>query len=206
MKPQFLARSSGLVLAALISLAVFGCSKKAGLHSLIPNRRPTVVLTSGPIFASDTVSFSIVLRWSADDPDGRVDHFEYALDPKDNDTLWVRTIENKLEERFSSRNPLPPGKLGTDRLSVQTHTFVIKAVDNQGLASALNTRSFTSSTISPTVVITSPLGSKYIQVTLPPTLHIEWVGDDPDGVTSRKPTYYLWKLFKFGNTEFDYTS
>ena len=204
MKPQFLARSSGLVLALLIALAAYGCSKKAGLRNFIPNQRPTVVLTSGPIFASDTVSFSIVLRWSGDDPDGRIDHFEYAIDPKDNDTLWVRTTENKLEERFSSRDPLPPGKLGTDRLSVQTHTFVIKAIDNVGQASVLNTRSFTSSTISPTVVITSPLGSNLITIALPPTTHIEWVGDDPDGVTSRKPNYYLWKLFKFGNSEFDY--
>ena len=203
MKSKFVARGAGLVLAALIAFAMYGCSKKAGLRNFIPNQRPSVILTSGPIYARDTVSFSIALRWSGDDPDGRVDHFEYALDPKDHDTVWVQTTANQLEERFSSREPLPP-KIGSVQLSVQTHTFVIRAIDNLGLASVPNTRSFTSSTISPTVVITSPLPSDLVQVPLPPTTHIEWLGDDPDGVTSRKPTYYVWKLFKFGNTEFDY--
>ncbi len=55
-----------------------GCSPKEG--RALPNQPPVVKLTGGPI-EGGTVSYRIRFDWSANDPDGRVDHFEVAVDP-----------------------------------------------------------------------------------------------------------------------------
>src|SRR5215471_1046669 len=96
-------RSAAALLLALAALALSlaACDSKHGM-SLAPDQPPTVTITSGPI---DTVSapqsWLVDITWAASDP-GRVDHFEYAIDPPRlqqarmamAETAWVKTKES----------------------------------------------------------------------------------------------------------------
>ena len=204
MKPRILTRVAGLGAAAIVGLLAFGCSKQGGVHLLVPNQRPVAEITSAPANSTDTSFYAYRINWTGYDPDGRVDHFTYAVDPTDTDTLWHTT--NKKEDIFFFRATVPVlgGKPGVATRSVDPHTFVIKAWDNLGLASEPRFRSFTSYTVSPTVFITSPPPIGALQQQLTPATTINWVGVDPDGQFTQKPIKYKYKLLARGNTEFSY--
>ena len=51
-----------------------------GCGSDSTNEPPTVLLDPG-LVEGDTVNYKVTVSWSGSDPDGQVDHFEYALDP-----------------------------------------------------------------------------------------------------------------------------
>ena len=105
-----------LAILALGIATLVGCSKKL---SLIPAQlfRPTVTLTSAPIDTNVVCSpdpqrscYSITMDWNGNDPDGRVDHYIYAVDPPEagpgeGDTLWITTTdsEKRLVFNISSR-------------------------------------------------------------------------------------------------------
>ena len=78
-------------LAAALALGAAGCSKVPIV--LIPNQRPNVEFTLAPVSAdpADRAFYAYRVFWSGDDPDGRVDHFEYAIDPGPRDTTWIQT-------------------------------------------------------------------------------------------------------------------
>jgi hypothetical protein len=204
MKSRVLARAAGFVLTAVIAFAVYGCSKKAGVHMLIPNQRPSVDITSAPVDTRDTAFYAYRINWSGDDPDGRIDHYALAIDPGDNDTTWQTTTKNEQTFFFRSTDPVPVGHVGDAIHSINSHTFVIKAFDNLGLPSAPKVRSFFSYTVAPTVLITSPLPSPLLQRQLTPSMRVSWTGSDPDGQFTQKPVKYKYKLFSLGNSEFDY--
>ncbi len=206
MKSRVLNRAAGLVIAAVIALAIFGCSKKAGIHSLIPNRPPTVEITSAPVDTRDTASYSVHILWSGDDPDGRVDHYEFAIDPSANNTVWHRTTRNDTTFTFTSTEPIAQGKPTDPRRALAPHSFTILAVDNQGMKSEPRTRSFFSYTVAPTVRIMSPKPSDLLARSLTPSMTVTWEGTDPDGylVNVAKPIYYRYKVFEQGNSEFDF--
>ena len=71
-----------VVLAALGAAGLSGCSTKVS-GTLIPNQPPTVELTNAPVSAdvSNPYFYAYRVNWSGNDPDGRVDHYEYAIDP-----------------------------------------------------------------------------------------------------------------------------
>src|SRR5262249_38943966 len=54
--------------------------------------------------------------------------------------------------------------------------------------------SFTSTTVAPTVQIVSPVPNRFVARGVSPVVRIEWQGDDADGVGSRQPVSYRWKL------------
>ncbi len=196
-------RTAGLVLAALIAMSAFGCGKKAGIHNLVPNQRPAVSLTSAPIDTRDTSFYAYKLNWSGNDPDGRVDHFMYAVDPTVDDTTWTSTSKNEQTIFFRAGTPVLGGPELDPIRGVGFHTFVIKAVDNLGLASAVIERAFFSYTVAPTVQIMSPhpFASSVARVT--PSMRITWTGTDPDGQLRQKPVQYKYKLIPYGTPEFD---
>src|SRR5262245_52787890 len=85
-----------LLLLALALLA--GCNKRLALTPTA-NRPPTVRITSGPVDTNEVCRprpgiscYSIEMHWVGFDPDGRVAHYLYAIDPPDiGDTTWIAT-------------------------------------------------------------------------------------------------------------------
>ena len=63
-------------------LAVSSCSKGPP-RLLLPNQRPSVELTNAPVAPdrSNPYFYAYRVEWSGYDPDGRVDHYDYAIDP-----------------------------------------------------------------------------------------------------------------------------
>ncbi len=184
-----------LVLAALLGSGLAGCGGRVPASMAIPNELPEVQLTAAPQ-AGSTTSFVVHLSWSAFDPDGQVVRFVYALDPPVvGDTAWATTVDHQLTLSVPAQtppNPLTP--VGQLVWSTDAHTFVIRAVDNQGGESPVITRSFTARTVAPSTTITNPSPNREIPVGTLSQLTITWKGDDPDGATRRTPVVYKWRI------------
>jgi hypothetical protein len=187
-------RSAVLLLA--IAAAAAGCGKSTG-PGLVANMRPTVDLSFAP-GSSDSVNYSVRINWFGSDADGQVVGFEYAVDPPasptpGNDTVWVSTTASELALFFPSKQPrrplAPPGSVVP---SSDYHTFVIKAIDNEGARSAPVSRSFTSFTIAPETTIRIPSPTQQLAISTTPSLTISWTGSDSDG--SQGPVKYKFKL------------
>lgn len=185
------------------ALAGAGCSNGFGPLIPAPNERPRVTLTAAPVNEADTSFYAYELHWSGFDPDGRVDHYEYAVDPKGGatpETTWIRTTRNGETIHFRASQPDSfGGPHATD-----PHTFVIKAMDNSNQWSPLVSRSFFAYTIAPTVQLTSPvypsgpdLGSPAVMTG--PALRISWEGHDDDAVLHRGPVLYKYKMIEQGD-------
>ena len=187
-------------LGAAIGLALAllsGCNKKISLP-VVTNLRPELQLTQAPVATTSPYFYSYEVRWTGYDPDGRVDHYAYALDPPPppaTDTGWVITTENRHKFTFESNDP---ESLGTVTSPGGYHTLVMKAIDNQGLASPVASRSFFSYTVAPEVRITQPIPNRLLHPLLPPSPTFRWTGFDADGVSSQKPVKYKFRLFKDG--------
>ena len=204
MKRLSFGRMAVLSAGLLVVAASFGCDKP-GIKFLIPNQRPTIELTAAPVSTSDTAWYSYKMNWSGSDADGRVDRFEYAIDPPttpDADTVWITTTKNEQQLFFRATNAYFDPKRGWR--SNDFHTFVIRAIDNAGAISAPKSRAFYSYTIAPVVFITNPPPNKFISRLVTPAVRINWQGRDEDGVFSQKPVKYKYRLFRVGDTEFDF--
>ena len=66
------------VMLVLGLVALPGCSKKT-VNTPRANLRPTVELTNAPVSkdVNNPYFYAYRLNWSGEDPDGRIDHFEY---------------------------------------------------------------------------------------------------------------------------------
>src|SRR5438046_510029 len=110
---------------AMLVLA-FGCAHKLHLAP-VQNQLPEVRLTSAPIDTSGRYYYSYTVDWVGFDPDGRVDHYLYTIDPQNippgQDTVWTSTPENEKRLFFQSTEPLRE-KPGRD-LGLQSHALVI---------------------------------------------------------------------------------
>lgn len=198
-------RVAALCAGLLLALGSLGCEKSLLRGTFVANKRPTVVLTAAPVSVADTAWYSYHMYWSGNDEDGRVDEFEYAIDPPtvpDADTLWYSTPKNDMQIFFRAtrayRDPIR-GWRANDH-----HRFVIRAVDNDGARSAPTVRSFFSYTIAPIVFITAPSPSKLLSRQVAPALRINWTGSDEDGVFTQKPRQYRYRLFRASDAEFDF--
>ena len=199
------ARAAVLCAGLLLALGALGCEKSVMRGTFVPNRRPTVELTAAPVSATDTAWYSYHLYWSGNDEDGRIDRFEYAIDPPTEpgaDTAWSATRKNDLRLTFRATQAYLDPKRGWR--SNDLHRFVIRAVDDAGAPSAPKTRSFYSYTIAPIVFITSPSPTKLLSRQVAPALRINWTGRDEDGVFTQKPVKYRYRLFNQSDAEFDF--
>ena len=186
-----------LALAPVLLAAAAGCSK---LHPpTVLNLRPSVEFTQAPVSAdpADRAFYAYQVFWSGDDPDGKVDHFEYAIDPAGAETTWVTTP--KSEETLFFRSPDPDPVTGVVRTAQGFHMLVLRAIDNQGAASAVRSRSFYSWTVAPSVGIVSPLPNRLIDASVTPSVIIHWQGQDPDGQRTQRPVSYRHKLFQLAD-------
>jgi hypothetical protein len=182
----------------LIVLGLANCSKP-GTGILKPNLPPTVEFTQAPVSPdrSNAYLYYYQVNWSGNDPDGRIDHYEYATDPTATDTAWISTPLNERIIRFTaSQADSSNGGLAT---SSDFHTFVIKAVDDDGAQSPRVSRAFFSFTIAPNVNIRNPIPQQLLSVGITPSVRIEWSGDDPDGEFTKKPKSYKWKLLNLSD-------
>lgn len=192
------AAACAVVLAAL---ALGGCSKKTS-SNFLPNLPPSVRLTHAPVSSTSREVYAYRMDWVGYDPDGRVDHFLYAIDPKDEDipdTAWVSTAKNEEVIYFKAPFPDEPVPNGNAYAS-EFHVFAIRAVDNQGLQSTTVARAFYSYTAAPIVTIQTPSPNQDGQI-VTPSVRITWGGTDPDGLTG-KPTKYKFRLFSTHNPDF----
>ena len=198
------AHATLFAVALCAALAGAGCSMGVGPLIPAPNERPRVTLTAAPVNEADTSFYAYELHWSGFDPDGRVDHYEYAVDPKGGvvpETTWIRTTRNQETIHFHASQPDSfGGPHATD-----PHTFVIKAMDNSNQWSPVVSRAFFAYTIAPTVQMTSPVypnpaPSSFVIYT-GPAVRISWEGRDEDAVLHRGPVLYKYKLLSSADAD-----
>ena len=196
--------------AGAVALSAAGCGGKQ--HALLrPNQPPTATLTVARLHPASADSATFMLTWSGADPDGRVDHYLVAIDPKSfetGDPAWQPTRETR--RRFGFAAPAP--RAGETRTSAGVqHVFALRAVDATGEVSEPVWRTLALTNIPPSVQILTPQPSALIYQVVPPSVHITWTGTDPDG----QVVSYKFKLFKdtdkifnwpgsTGTQEFDY--
>ena len=164
-----------VTLAASALLA--GCGVKG---TLVPNLPPeTVVFVNGPV---DTVNHVVHLRWFGSDPDGSVAHFDFrwvypaGQGPAGYDSsLWISTT--RTDSTFTLYTPA----------GYSMPTFVVRAVDNEGLPDPTPAReTFQFSNQPPLVRLTNlPLPTTF------PVVTITWTSSDPDGDIG-KASYLVW--------------
>ena len=198
------AHATLFAVALCAALAGAGCSMGVGPLIPAPNERPRVTLTAAPVNEADTSFYAYELHWSGFDPDGRVDHYEYAVDPKGGvvpETTWIRTTRNQETIHFRASQP---DSLGGPH-ATDPHTFVIKAMDNSNQWSPVVSRAFFAYTIAPTVQMTSPVypnpaPSSFVIYT-GPAVRISWEGRDEDAVLHRGPVLYKYKLLSSADAD-----
>ena len=191
--------STAFTAAALLLLSSFGltgCANKDISGSLIPNQRPTVELTNAPVSPdrSNPYFYAYRVNWSGSDPDGRIAHYLFAVDPTATDTVWNSTERNEEIVFFRASQP-DSVKATSPPTASDFHVFVIKAVDDLGAMSEPRSRAFFSYTIAPTVAIRNPAPNKFLRAQVTPSVRIEWEGSDVDGQFSQKPILYKYKMF-----------
>jgi hypothetical protein len=206
--PAKTARRAALAVIALVALVSGGCSKKLR-NQLIPNEAPDVRLTAAPV-ARDSLKpdfYAYTMQWVGYDPDGRVDHFLYAVDARKpdfldtRDTSWHSTVRNEQTFFFSAGIPIEPIN-PSDPRSEAPHTFSIYAVDNEGQPSKRPAvRAFFSFTQAPEVRVTDPVPNRAFSLNLTPTVTIQWGGKDPDGTFNTKPVRWKYRLFSPSNPD-----
>jgi hypothetical protein len=191
-------RAALRTICVAMSLAHCGCAQPLG-GMLLPNQRPVVELTQFPASETNRFFYAYRLEWSGHDPDGFVDHYLYAVDPPAGpavDTTWIATQDRAQTVVLRSDVPDPSGGSGN---AVGFHTFALKAIDNQGDASPVVSRAFFTSTVAPFVQIVTPRPSGLAVVSLAPSVRIAWEGDDPDGISTRRPVRYKYLLLSPGS-------
>ena len=188
-------RFAALFLVVAATLVVPGCGSRLQNTVGLPNQRPVVRLESTFVPAGDAEMSAARLRWTATDPDGRVDHYLVTEDPTalNRQLGWVKTSDREQTLRF--RRATPGGAALAARASRGFQFFAVQAVDERGETSRPDYRAFFGDDVAPTVQITQPRPSGLIYPTVPPTVWIHWQGSDPDGPNGR-PTKYKCKLFR----------
>jgi hypothetical protein len=191
--PALIALAAGLI-------AVAGCNKKPTVPLVSGNQSPTVRITFAPIDTTNRNYYVITINWIGFDPDGRVDHFLYAIDPPKEagqDTVWQSTTDNTITRSFPCPLPDLPGEHNDGATSTRSsdfHVFAIKAVDNLGAMSPPVVRAFWSFTIAPRVRVSVPPANKLVRYYVPPAVIFHWEGFDDDGVFTQKPVKYKFKM------------
>ncbi len=189
-------RIAALCCLALAALAVAGCAKKLQRSLGLPNRPPQVRLESSLVPTGDAATVAARLRWSATDPDGRIDHYLVTSDLAalhEKSEGWARTMES--ERAILLKRALPARMTPAERSAPPYQLFAVRAVDDGGAVSDPAYRAFFGDDVAPTVTIVEPRPSTLILPTVPPTFTIRWQGSDPDGPDGR-PRLYKFKLYR----------
>lgn len=188
-------RSTALCCLVAVTAVAPGCGKRLQ-STLGPANRPPVVRLEGTASpAGPTGTVSAHLRWSASDPDGRVDHYLVTTDLArlGQESAWSVTTENEQGLRFrrAERGAAGPSSPAGGDFGF----FAVRAVDDRGARSELEYRAFFGENIAPTVRIMQPRPDPFgLSPPVPPSFWIRYEGSDPDGPSGR-PTKYKYKIF-----------
>jgi len=194
-------------LVALAVAALFQACTTEGIEGQrIKNQPPRVWLSAAPPEGS-VETYKVHLFWGGWDPDGEISHYEYYV--TDNvtgvfnpagvvDSLWSPVVANDSTFTFSADALVDT--LTTSQVSefTRSHTFLIRAIDEEGLRSTRPAyRSFTSRTLSPQVNILIPvrvLGTTPAQI--PPITTFSWSASDyvSDKLVAQEPDSVQWAL------------
>ncbi len=177
-----------------LALQLCGCGDEGGPG--LDNQPPTVWLSSAPPEGSVS-AYTIHLYWGGWDPDGEVAFYEYVVtnnetgvfDPADTtstagDYKWNRVYSHDSTFVFSAdlipdSTAIDFGGSHTPEEFRRSHTFFIRAVDEEGMRSARPAyRSFTSRTLSPTVFVNIPTRSRLNAAEVPPITTFRWTATD----------------------------
>ena len=208
MKPNRKAVAAGFAALALLALVGGGCANKVS-NVFLPNQPPEVRLTQAPLSQKpeDKVLYGYRMSWVGFDPDGRIDHFVIAVDPRRADSVetnWQVTRKNEEFVFFTASQPdttnVPGGSL--EDPATDFHTFAIAAVDDKGAVSKPVWRAFYSFTVAPRTLIDEPRPNFVFTPVVTPTVRIRWHGTDDDGFVTQKPVKYKYKLFSANNPDF----
>jgi hypothetical protein len=187
-----------LSVAAPLALAMLGCGKLQPMSQMTANRPP--ILTLGrPKLESGTDESRLAVQWTARDPDGRVDHYVFAVDPARVDRVdagWTLTREAQAVARFPRRTAV--GHLTTGPEAGERHLFAVRAVDERGAMSDPGVVATVGDNIAPQVYIDSPRPNSVFATVVPPSLKIQWHGSDEDGSVVK----YQYRLFTAQNPDF----
>jgi hypothetical protein len=220
-------RITAIGLAVLGTLAVLlssGCGPDTDLTGTpIPNSMPDTEVTARPPDVLEA-GFVVQFYWSGFDPDGRIVGYQWKMsdngvdgislrdtltfDPATGDTLnpWTFTASTDSTFLVSADIPdFPNDPEGYDR-SFQTHTFLVRAVDEDGGVDPTPAYiSFNSTTLLPTIVLTGPsaVTGQVESAQLPSTVTMLYEGSDPD-FEAGLPTEvrYLWKRAVLPNGDY----
>jgi len=153
--------------AFVILTFILGCSEDVFIGTLKKNQPPTIRITNGPI-EGDSVVYRVHFYWIGNDPDGRVNYYEYVFaegdpigfDPADTTGLdkWFKTtskdsIFKLMTEEYDSTITISNNPYA--RFS-KVYTFFIRAVDDRGARSLPAYRSFTAQNLAPHAFIIHP--------------------------------------------------
>ncbi len=176
---------------AAISLTA-GCADNELVGTKKTNQPPRVWLSAAP--PEGTVSaYTLHLYWGAWDPDGEVAYYEYVItnntsgvfDPADTTGAdkWLRVFSNDSTFMFTADILADSSETDFTDLRpyeyVRSHTFFVRAVDDEGLRSTKPAyRSFTARTLSPVVDVLIPRRTGFNPAQVPPITTFKWVGKD----------------------------
>ncbi|HET9233156.1 MAG TPA: hypothetical protein VFP10_03355 [Candidatus Eisenbacteria bacterium] len=191
--PAFRARIPALV---VLAVAILSCGRLSPRSVLTENQPPEIALDA-PNLGPGSQTFS----WRAHDPDGRIDHYIYAVNPASVDRVdgsWVRTDQANAVVRFP--RVASPGRLAqTGKEETAPRIFTVRAVDDRGAESVpVSLAVFDSTELAPTVTIDDPDPSSVFTPVVPPSFEIRWHGDDLDGRIKQ----YKFRLFGRKNPDF----
>ena len=178
-----------------IALALLSCGRLSPRSTMTENQRPEITLTA-TTFGADGPTFA----WCAHDPDGRVDHYIYALDPASVDRVdasWVRT--NQMRALIKSSQGAAIGRASpTGKEQKRAQIFTVRAVDDRGGGSAPAAVAFFDTGTAPIVFIDNPDPNSVFTPIVPTAFTIQWHGTDLDG----RITQYKLRVFGRKNPDF----
>jgi len=195
-------------LIAFAVVALFQACTSTGIEGThLENQPPRVWLSAAP--PEGTVEkYKVHLYWGGWDPDGEILRYEFlatsnvtgVFNPADTvGKPWTPVIANDSTFLFSADSLAEPTPTKQDSEFRRSHTFFIRAVDEEGLRSTRPAyRSFTSRTLSPQVNILVPVGIRgnTTPAQVPPIITFSWRASDfvSDRLVAQEPDSVQWAL------------
>lgn len=172
-------------------LLFFACGEDVYFGIDFVNQPPVIQLIHGPL-EGDTTVYKIHFYWMGHDPDGKIDYYEYVLttgdplgfNPADTTGLekWTRTKLTDIELTATADEMDRTITINYNSYAryCKLHTFFVRAVDNQGMRSEAEYRSFNAFTLAPHIFITEPPPEPKVDTQfLTPVIFFKWDGKDP---------------------------